>query len=163
VPEEVKERYLSVRERSTGRLVTVIELLSPTNKKTGSYDRTIYLSKRNEVILSGVNLVEIDLLRGGKRLPAEEPLPAGDYYAIVCRSFERPRAHAYAWTLRQPLPTVSIPLAEGDSDVPLDLQAAFSTVYDHAGYDYSLSYDQDVDPPLSESDATWVQNVLGPS
>jgi hypothetical protein len=160
MPEEVRERYLAIRTREGDRLVTVIEILSPANKRAGSYDRTLHLAKRDELIVTGVNVVEIDLLRAGARLPAQEPLPPGDFYAITCRAFERPRAYAYAWTLRDPMPSISIPLADDDADVPLDLQAAFDDVYDHAGFDYSLRYECDPEPALNETDAEWSRALL---
>lgn len=55
MPEEVRERYLAIRTREDEQLVTVIELLSPANKRPGSYDRTLYLGKRDELIVTGVN------------------------------------------------------------------------------------------------------------
>lgn len=158
--EPVRERYLTIRERETLDVITVIELLSPANKRAGSSDRTVYLSKRLEVLNSNANLVELDLLRGGKRLPAEEPLPPGDYYAVISRSDDRPRAAAYPWLLRGRMPLIPIPLAGGDPDVPLDLQAAFTMAYDRAGYDYSLDYEGEIVPPLPASDLAWAQDIL---
>jgi hypothetical protein len=160
MPEEVRERYLTVRNRETHELVTVIELLSPSNKRSGSHDQAMYLEKRNEVIRSEINLVELDLLRGGQRLPSVQPLPPADFYAIVCRAGELPRASAYHWTLRQSLPTIPIPLAEGDADVALDLQSAFGTVYDRAGYDYALDYAAAVEPPLLDDDRIWTEEIV---
>jgi hypothetical protein len=155
-----KERYLTIHERETMDLVTVIEVLSPSNKREGEGNRTLYLSKRLEVTQSRTHLVEIDLLRGGKRLPTAEPLPPGDFFAIVSRAGMRPCADAYPWTLRQTMPVIPIPLSEGDADVPLDLQAAFTTAYDRAGYDYSLDYEADPEPALSVEDAAWAKDLL---
>ena len=67
----------------------------------------------------------------------------------------------HAWSLRRPLPPVPIPLAGADPDVTLDLQAMFTTVYDRAGYDYSLNYRQALVPPLSDADQAWAQQLLG--
>jgi len=160
MPEEIRERYLTIRKRETGEIVTVLEVLSPANKKSGSYDRALYLAKRDEVLMSGINLVELDLLRGGLRLPAVEPLPESDFQAIICLAADRPRATAFTWTLRQQLPTIQIPLAEGDSDIALDLQAAFTAAYDHAGYDYSLDYQSEIRPQLSDPDMKWAAQVV---
>jgi uncharacterized protein DUF4058 len=159
MPERRREAYLTVRERESMEVITVIEVLSPSNKRSGSDGRQEYLSKREAVLLSGTHLVELDLLRGGKRLPTNEPLPPGDYYAIVSRAARRPRVDVYAWPLRHPLPTIPVPLTGNDPAVPLDLQAVFNTVYDRAGYDYSLDYRRPVEPPLSEADAPWAQEV----
>jgi hypothetical protein len=160
MPEYEREHFLTIRERESMEVVTVIEVLSPTNKRPGSDGRREYLGKRETVLLGPAHLVELDLLRGGERLPTVEPLPPADYYAFVSRKPRRPEADVYRWSLRQRLPVINVPLAGNDPDVPLDLQAAFTTVYDRAGYDYSLDYRHPVEPPLSEGDAAWVQECL---
>jgi hypothetical protein len=158
--QKFQQTYLEIRERETGKLVTVIELLSPSNKRFGSPAWGEYLKKRDAIFASDVHLVELDLLRGGARMPMGDPLPKGDYYAIISRSYRRPYCEVYAWTIRDPLPTIPIPLLKGDADVLLDLQQVFNTVYDRAGYDYSLDYNREVEPPLSEEDAKWVKERL---
>jgi hypothetical protein len=57
---------------------------------------------------------------------------------------------------------VPVPLAPEDPDVPLDLQAAFTTTYDRAGYDYSLDYRRSPEPPLDPPATEWVRSVLTP-
>lgn len=160
MPEERREAYLVIRDRRDQSVVTIVEVLSPTNKTPGSDGRGLYLRKRLSVLESRTNLVEIDLLRGGRRLPTLERLKPADYIAFVCRGQSRPRADVDAWDLRRPLPLVPIPLAADDREVALDLQAAFSRVYDDFGYDYSLDYAQPVQPPLSEADAEWAERLL---
>jgi len=160
MPQQQTEAYLTIRKLETKEVVTVIELLSPGNKAVGSDGRQEYLDKREKILQSSTHLVELDLLRGGERLPVAGTLPAGDYYAWVSRSNRRPRVYVYAWPLRRPLPPVPIPLAGDDPDVMLDLQAAFSAAYDRAGYDYSLDYDAPVAPPLTETDEAWAQQTL---
>jgi hypothetical protein len=160
MPEEIRETYLVVRLRETREVVTVLETLSPRNKRQGGDGRREYLEKRRELLHSQAHLVELDLLRGGKRLPMKSRLPLGTYYAIVSRRNRRPRAEVYAWTIRDPLPTIPIPLRQGDPDVPLDLQAAFSTVYDRARYHLSLDYTRPLRPRFPESDRDWFQQRL---
>ncbi len=160
MPEARRIAYLTVRERGTGELVTVIEILSPVNKRPSSEGRREYLRKRAAVIKSSAHLVELDLLRQGERLPTIESLPPADYYAFVSREQRRPRVEVYPWFLRHPLPTFPVPLRDNDPDAKLDLQALFTVVYDRAGYDYSLDYRSPIEPPLSEEDAVWVQEVL---
>ena len=160
MPERRRIAFLSVREREARSLVTVIEVLSPLNKRRGSAGRRKYLRKRASVLESAAHLIELDLLRGGARLPTREPLPPGDYYAVVSREQLRPVVEVYAWPLPHPLPPIPVPLAENDPEATLDLQAVFSTVYDRAGYDYSLNYRRPVEPPLSETDAVWAQEQL---
>jgi hypothetical protein len=160
MPEERRETFLVIRERQTMEIVTVIETLSPANKRAGSDGRKQYLEKRNEVLASRSHLIELDLLRGGLRLPTITPLPRADYYAIVSRRHTRPRAQVYAWTIRDPLQTIPVPLKRGDPDVSLDLQLVFTTVYDRARYGLSLNYAQPLDPPLSEHDAEWARHLV---
>ena len=160
LPEEVKERYLEIRERETMELVTVIEILSPTNKRRGSDGRVQYLQKREQVILSWTGLVEIDLLRGGDRMPMARALPPADFYVVVKRTKRREVGDVYSWTLRQPLPTIQIPLAADEPMIPINLQAVYTSVYDRWGYDYSLDYQRDIAPKMSESDADWVRETL---
>lgn len=157
---ELRETFLTVRDAATRQIVTVIEMLSAANKRSGSEGRALYLRKRRSILQSRVHLVELDLLRGGQRLPMRTPLPAGDYFAIVSRSPQRPAAEVFAWTLRQPLPSIPIPLADSDPDVRLDLQSVLDASFDGLGYDYALDYSQPVVPPLREPDLAWVRHVL---
>jgi len=157
---EVEEKYLVIRRLDSSAVVTVIELLSPFNKRLGTRGRPTYLAERQEVIQSATNLVELDLLRGGERLPTLEPLPVGDYFALIRRSTRRSIFAVYAWPMNHRLPTIPIPLDPGDREVTLDLQAVFDTVYDEAGYDYSLSYRREMSPPFRDAESTWVISLL---
>ncbi|MDB5387968.1 MAG: hypothetical protein JWM11_3614 [Planctomycetaceae bacterium] len=160
MPEERRESYLVIRDRESLEVVTVIETLSPANKRRESTGRREYLQKRELVLESHSHLVEFDLLRGGERLPMNSRLPSGDYYAIVSRSETRPNAEVYAWSIRQHVPTIAIPLRKGDLDVPVDLQQICTTVYERARYDLSVDYQQSLSPPLSDFDSVWLQNLL---
>jgi hypothetical protein len=160
MPEERRETFLVIREIESMEIVTVIETLSPSNKRSGGDGRKQYLEKREEVLQSTSHLVELDLLRGGARLPTIGPLPRGDFFCIVSRRGRRPRAKVYAWSLRDPLPPIPIPLKANDPEVTLDLAAAFATAYDRASYDLTLDYRQPLYPPLSEADAAWAGELI---
>lgn len=159
MPRLARETYLELRLAQGRELVAVIELLSPANKRPGA-GRREYLEKREAVLSSRAHLVELDLLRGGERLPMAEPLPASDYLAIVSRAEDRPLAGVWPFTLREPLPTITLPLAGDDPDLPIDLQSVFAAAYCAAGYDYSLSRELPLEPPLAADDLAWVQNRL---
>ena len=159
-PESEHESYLVVRNRETSRVITVIEVLALGNKRAGSNGRRKYLDKRDRVLESTAHLVELDLLRGGERLPTIEPLPAADYYAFISRAQRRPKIDVYAWSLRAPLPTLPIPLDEDVPEMTLDLQSIFTHGYDSAGYDYSLDYKHAIQPPLAPADADWITTRL---
>ena len=81
--------------------MTIIELQSPSNKRSGGDGRRAYLQKRDEILSSQSHLIEIDLLRGGERLPIIEPLPPTDYHCFICRADKRPQASRYSWTVQQ--------------------------------------------------------------
>ncbi len=124
--EPIEIPYLVIRRRDNEETVTVIELLSPTDKSSRD-GRAEYLAKRNLLLRGRAHLVELDLLRGGERLPTVETHPAGDCFVFVSRVERRPQAEVYSWTLDRPLPPIPIPLTDGDPDVTLDLQTVFTT------------------------------------
>lgn len=161
VPEEHHEHYLVLRDRGNNELVTVIEVLSPTNKLPGSDGRKEYSLKRERLLNSRVNLIEIDLLRGGERPRLTRPLkPTTDYCVFLHRAAESPRILAWEFTVRHPLPEIPIPLSDGDPDVRLNLQAAFASMYDRLGYSMRIPYDQLLKPPIRQSDESWVREQL---
>src|SRR5262245_7942843 len=107
-------RYLKIKETKTDRFVTVVELLSPTNKKRGK-DRDDYLTKRKLYFAERINLVEIDFLRAGTRMPLGRPTrPQADYFAFVCRGVEFPATGVWPISLRDVLPDVPAPLNPED-------------------------------------------------
>jgi hypothetical protein len=161
IPRRERETLLTLRDRASNEVVTVIEVLSPSNKRRGSDGQREYREKRDAVLMSPENLVELDLLRGGERLPTLKELPTGDYYAFVHRERQRPMAEVYAWSLREVLPPLPVPLAGDEEDAKLELQAVFATVYERGGYDYALNYAARVDPPVCDADAEWVRERVG--
>lgn len=154
--EEVPEAYLDIISLPGRELVTTIEILSPSNKSKADD----YLAKRAAILQRKINLVEIDLLLSGDRLPSQEPLPLGDFYAFVSRAVRRPKCEVYTWSIRRQLPKIPIPLKQGDSDVPLDLAEAFRLTYDGGRYDRTLQYGLPVPQSLAAEDRAWVAEVL---
>jgi hypothetical protein len=165
LPREERETYLEIRTADSNQVVTVIELLSPTNKRRGSDGFRAYYDKREELLQAGVNLVEIDLLRLGVRPITVEPLAAEtDYCALVHRANRRGQAEVYEWTIRNSLPGVRVPLANGDPDVLLPLQRAFVTVYDFNAYELTLRYRDTTLPDIKPGDAEFIsQRVASPT
>jgi hypothetical protein len=157
--DEVHSVYLEVRTRDGGEVVTTIELLSPSNKIPGP-DRETYRAKVRRILASPANLVEIDLLRGGPRMPWVN-LPACDYYAVVSRAETRPRADVWPVGLRDPLPRIPVPVRAGEPSATIDLQALLHRVYDTAGYGYSI-YRGAPEPRLAPADAAWAAQFLPP-
>jgi Protein of unknown function (DUF4058) len=149
--------YLEIRDRDSLELVTVVELLSPSNKYAGP-DREQYLAKARKLQQSWVHFVEIDLLRGGPRMSWLN-MPACDYCAVVSRYERRPKAEFWPIQLRDRLPEIPIPLRQGDADARLDLQQVLHRIYDAAGYVYHI-YAGPPEPALSVADAAWAQTFL---
>jgi hypothetical protein len=155
--DELRETFVEIRDRQTRELVTVVELLSPSNKRSGP-DREQYLAKRRRLFASWVNLVEIDLLRGGPRLPLEDLRPC-DYYALVSRYGDRPKAGLWPIQLREPLPVIPIPLRDPYPDAHVDLQQMLHRLYDAAGYEVYI-YAGEPNPPLPPDDAAWARSLI---
>lgn len=151
--------FLEIRDRRNRQSVTVIELLSPSNKRSGS-DRDQYLAKRQLLLNSSVHLVEIDLLRGGTRPPIEN-LPTCHYCIMVSRAEIRPRAELWPLSLQDRLPTIPIPLRPPDPDVALDIQAVLHPIYDRARY-RTYVYDGEPEPSLSPEEADWARQFVPP-
>ena len=155
-----KQRYVKIIDTEERKVVTVVELLSPSNK-TGSEDGQAYRLKREEYIASGISLVEIDLLRSGHRPPLGDPAPPiSDYYLLVHRGWEESQMGIWPVSVRDGLPAVPIPLAEDVPEVILDLRACIDHVYDFGRYAEQLDYSKAPKPPLREPDATWARELL---
>ena len=156
--DEVEEVFLEVREVTTGRCITVLELLSPVNKLS-SRGRETYIEKRTEVLRTRTNLVEVDLLRAGEPMPVVGPPVVSDYRILVSRGSRRPHAQLYAWSLRQPIPTFVLPLLKDDAEPTVDLGAVLHALYDRARFDLRLDYTQPPVPALAEEDAAWARSL----
>ena len=122
-------------------------------------DREQYLGKRGSLLASSAHLVEIDLLRGGPRMPFATVLPGCAYYVLVSRMEKRPQADFWPIQLPDPLPLIPIPLREPDPDATLDLQAALHHVYDAARY-ANYIYEGVPQPALSPEDVRWAQQFV---
>lgn len=161
MPEEVVERYLEVRDPFTGEVITVIELLSPTNKLTRE-GREQYERKRLKILGTATHLVEVDLLRAGDPFPVYLPDDEhrSNYRIIVSRAQHRPRADVYLFGLRDPIPDIPIPLRPREAEPLLPLNQILHDLYDRASFDLAVDYRQSPLPPLSSDDAEWVRQLL---
>lgn len=159
MPETVKETYLEVRDVATQEVVTVIEILSPKNKRGGE-GRNIYAKKRLQVLGSYTNLVEIDLLRDGKPIQQVQNNVQTDYRILVSRAFKRPKADLYAFNLPNMIPFYPLPLREIEPEPLLDIQPLINQLYEEGNYDLVIDYTQEPVPPLSQENAAWVDEVL---
>ncbi len=158
-PEELPLLRVEIRDVAQRRLVTIIEILSPVNKYgSGLLD---YLNRRQEILYTTTHLLELDLLRQGRRIALQGTLPPAPYSIYLSRAERRPYTQVWALSLREPLPTVPVPLLPPDADVPLQLQQAVDDCFALVGYEALLDYTTPPPPPaLSAEDAAWVDAVL---
>lgn len=156
--DRITSRYLEIVDRTRREVVTVFELLSPSNKTPGP-DRDQYIDKRLRIFSSDVNLVEIDLLRGGPRPPLGANPPECDYYVLVSRPANRPRMNIWPIGLREPLPAIPVPVSNGAIGAMLDLQQTLNVVYDSSTYDLEI-YSQRPEPDLTPVDDAWARQFI---
>lgn len=157
---EVHEPYVEVIDTEGRRVVTVIEVLSPSNKRSGTRGMESYQSKRDEVFASSTHFVEIDLLREGKSPVPSSIQHRGDYFVQVSRA--EARLKGWVWPIKVPqrLPVIKIPLLPGDDDAQLNLQQVLNAVYDRSAYELSVDYRQTPVPPLPSEYAEWADRLL---
>ncbi len=156
MPREVKVNWLRVETVPDRELVTIIEVLSPTNKAPGR-ERQRYIRKRDVIIASGVNLVEIDLLRRWEPMPLETAPPASDYRILVCRGWERPDALLYPFSVQQPIPKLTLPLLPEDEPPDVDLGLIVNTLHQTARYGQITRYQNPPpEPEFAPETQAWV-------
>jgi Protein of unknown function (DUF4058) len=146
------------------RVVSVIEILSPSNKIPGP-GRDMYLRKQEELRQGGVSLAEINLNRTGSHvfMVALNRIPEGQatpYAACIRRAWKPFHLEYYRVPLRECLPAIAVPLRPEDSSVPLDLQAVLDECCDEGRYIDDIDYRKDADPPLTGDDARWADAFL---
>lgn len=157
--EEIEEPRVEILDVADKRLVTVIELLSPANKRPGR-GREEFLNKRREIMDSPSHWVEIDLLRGGQPVLSRNRLPACDYAVHVSRHHQRPRGQVWPVRLFDPLPNINIPLLREDKEITLSLSDIMNASYEAAAYDLTVDYKSEPIPPLSSEQAVWADKLL---
>jgi hypothetical protein len=167
--DEFREPFLEIYADSAEgkRLVTSVEILSLSNKTPGEQERELFLRKQKELLASRVNLVEIDLLRGGEHataVPLDSALASCggfDYHVCVHPFDDFESFFVYPIVLEEPLPAIDIPLLPGDSPVTLDLQTVFNRCYGAGPYAREIDYMQDtITPPLPADKADWAARLL---
>ncbi len=167
--DEFREPYVDIMARIEGqeRIVTTIEVLSLTNKTPGRHGRELYLQKQREVLNSKVNLVEIDLLRGGEHATAvplaraRRKTGAFDYHVCVHCFHRLEEFYVYPFTVRDLFPEIAVPLLPQHGGVALDLQQVFQRCYDTGPYHRRVRYGEaPIEPPLAEPHAQWAAGLL---
>lgn len=149
--------FLEIIDRESLKVVTAIELLSPINKLSGP-ERDRFIAKRHKLLKSNAHYVEIDLLRTGPKLPWKGLEPC-DYYLLVSRVENRPRADIWPFSVRDPIPPLRVPLGSPAEDVVLDLKSLLDAKYDEVKYEL-LIYNDDPEPALRGADRDWSTEIV---
>jgi hypothetical protein len=156
---EIREEFIEIRDKRNREVVTIIELLSPFNKSAGTLGQRAFQKKRKTVMRSDVHWLEIDLLRADTRPP--EVTGKSAYYALLKRGNQATPYEVWYFDLRDPMPTIAVPLRPTFADVPLDLQAVFADMYQRAYYAESIDYTGEPPAPrLKPADANWVKTQI---
>jgi Protein of unknown function (DUF4058) len=160
IQEEHREAFVEIYEADPAqRLVTCIEILSPSNKRPGTEGWELYQRERQSLLLGNVSLVEFDLLRGGQRMPMLDPWPDSPYTLLVARAKAQLCRVWRAHYLR-PLPAIPVPLAKPDDDIPLKLQPMIDEIYRRFGYERSIDYRKPPNPALDSAVTPWLEKQL---
>lgn len=159
MPITVRQGYLEVKEVASREFVTALEILSPANKRSGK-GRDVYLAKRERILDSRTNFVEIDLLRAGDTMPILNKGISSDYRILASRGDRRPQADLYAFNLKNTISSFLFPLRSQDSEPVIDIQTLLNNIYDVGSYDLKIDYAREPIPPLSEEDYAWADAIL---
>ncbi len=162
--ESMTETYLEIVDASSGnRVVTVIEVLSPSNKLAGP-GQDLYLTKQKEMKHGGANLVEIDLVRQGERITSlpgnKQPAKVRALYQACVWRAAKSQFEIYPIPLAKRLPRIRVPLRPMDADIRLDLQAILDQAYRNGRYSATLDYTKPLEPSLNKDDAAFAADLL---
>jgi hypothetical protein len=161
VATQFQENFIEVYFQDSERyLVTCIEVLSPSNKRPGTEGWEVYLRKRQGLLLGSASLVEIDLLRGGQKLPMLDPWPKCPYTLLVARRDLAPYCKVWAAHSLRPLPVIPVPLNPPDPPIQLSLQPMVEAIYRRSRFGQDIDYSRPLQPPLAEAEAAWLTERL---
>lgn len=161
IREEHQEEFVEVRQRTDGRLITLVDVVSPTNKLS-QRGRLAYLEKRKEARVQSASIVEIDLVMQGQPMLdySRDGLPDWDYAVTVTRCTQPERYEIYTSTIQKRLPRFKLPLAVDDRDIVVDLQAAFARCYDQGGFANQIDYGRDPGVVREDDERRWLHDTL---
>ena len=158
--EEIHERYIKVIDVLERSVVTVIELLSPSNKIRGSQGRASFVQKRREVLASPTNRIEIDLLRDGLRTAHLRNVALTEYQVYLSRATTPRTEFAWPISLHDRLPIIALPLRDGEADVPIVLQQVLEETIDRGSYDADFDYDEQPPVPFTPEQQAWARQLI---
>src|SRR5262249_33641403 len=164
-PIQRKEVFIEILDVPHAKVVTVLEILSPSNKTKGNPGYKLYRTNQRELLTSKTSLIEIDLLRRSRHTvaaPQAALRERGQWDYLVClhRGGKKAAFEVWPFTVRQRLPRIRVPLAKGDADIVLDLQAVFDRAYEEGAYSRWVDYRARPVVALPNEDADWADTLL---
>ena len=161
VREEHTEQFIEIRQRTDGRMVTLVDIVSPANK-TSDVGRRVFLEKRRDARANRSNIVQVELVLPGQPLLdyAHEGVVDWDYGVTVTRCNKPDHFEIYTATLQKRLPRFRLPLASDDRDTVVDLQAAFIRSFDQGDFASQIDYGKDPSLRLTDEQRTWIDERL---
>jgi hypothetical protein len=161
VAERVRETFVEIYLQGEERtLITCIEVLSPSNKRPGTEGWREYERKRQAMLFGQANFIELDLLRGGRRMPMLTPWPDSPFTLLVSWQMNAPYCRVWPAHFNARLPVIPVPLLYPEQDLRLDLQPLLDEIYALGRYGELLHYERPLQPPLPDADAAWVREQL---
>src|SRR5262249_50076714 len=158
---EYREAFLEIRlVEPEKRLVACIEVLSPSNKRPRTKGWRLYNRKRQAFLLGKAHFVEIDLLRGGRRMPMADSWPDSPYYMLLCRKAHAPLCKVWPAHFMYTIPSIPIPLAAPDPDISLSIQPMIDRIYARSRYAHDIDYRRQISTPLSPAEQAWLEERL---
>ena len=161
IAEKFEETFVEIYAEEEERiLVTCIEVLSPSNKRRGTEGWQEYERKRQAMLLGRANFIEIDLLRGGDKMPMLTPWPDSPYTLLVCRASNAPYCRVWPAHFQRRLAVIPVPLLSPEPDLSLDLQPLLDGIYSLGRYNERIDYTRRLAPALPDAEADWVKDLL---
>lgn len=161
VREEHREETIEIRHRSDGRLVTLIDVVSPANKTTDA-GRQAYHQRFRTARAEQATVAEIDLSLQGKPMfeCAPEEMLGRDYAIVVTRGAHPHRPEPCPWALQKRLPKFRLPMASDDKDTIVDLHAIFLRAFEQGGFAEKIDYARDPAVTLQAEQREWLDSIL---
>ena len=160
ITSEEKQVWIDIIEpRSKGRVVTSIEIVSPSNKRSGA-GRNAYLDKQRNVALAGASLIEMDFINGLKPLTFAArhgfvQTTDAPYHISVTWGYKPGVVTVHPVRLSAPLGGLRIPLREIDTPIVIDLQVAFDNAFSSGRFHFLVNYAVDWADLIPLPDRAW--------
>ena len=145
---------IRIYSRQDEPAVTVIELLSYSNKEGDGLRK--FVDKRRSIMRSDANYIEIDLLRFGTGFPIARRTET-DYAVTLSEPVSRQKLGFWPIELRDPLPTIPIPLPN-EQPIDLPLGSVLNSTFQRMRFGKRF-YGESPEPRLREPNKSWAEAI----